>query len=737
MNENTTTPTVQVTAPGVVRVRLTVTSNSDCGEDTDEVELVVNPSPATLSKANVPDVSRCGAGSVTLTATGAPADGTYRWYTEPTGNELAFTGSVFETPALDVSTTYYVAAVSAAGCESAGRIPVTAIIRVEPTAVIRAESPQCDNPNGPNVFGLTGESSSQNYIWELVDEGGIATISGEKTLTPLVTVTGTGSVTIRLTVTSDNGCVPAVEELELVVEPIPGSLTQADVTGATRCGPGQVTLLARGAPAGGAYRWYGQPIGGQILSTSATFTPTVSQTTTYYVAAVSSAQCESISRVAVTATVNELPIANAGTDQALCRTGTRTAFALAGSASGGTVLWELISGDALISTPSSLTTTVQVAGATATIRLTVTSPENCVSTDDVVLNVTPLPVVYAVTGASSYCIGSPGVSIGMQNSEAGVSYSLFKNGATEPLATVARTTTGAFSFGSGFTAGTYSVIATTIANQPNTAACPRTMGRGLTVTENQLPLAFSATGGSYCAGSGGAEITLTGSEAGIRYQLVRVSNNQNVGALRLGDGTPLSFGQQLAGKYKIVATNSSSSCSRDIAVPEVVEQEVLDPLGDIVIRNAAGEIISPSQLVAGEGASFTVVSDIIDNNDLEAIRWYTGDGNDVNWELVQTGGLVFEIAEVPVGALFSVRAEVYPVDGACYTVAFQELKQPLLYRCQWRLSTSGLPGKGIMYCWSGLRPWRMITQALKFRYQKMVSTSENWTSLKPGTEMPP
>jgi hypothetical protein len=82
--------------------------------------------------------SSCGGQSVTLTASGAPADGSYRWYTQADGGTAisGATGSSYTTPALYTSATYYVSAVAANGSES-GRTAVAVTIQyaLPPTIV--------------------------------------------------------------------------------------------------------------------------------------------------------------------------------------------------------------------------------------------------------------------------------------------------------------------------------------------------------------------------------------------------------------------------------------------------------------------------------------------------------------------------------------------------------------------------------------------------------------------------
>ncbi|RZJ70157.1 MAG: hypothetical protein EOO45_13005, partial [Flavobacterium sp.] len=89
--------------------------------------------------------------------------------------------------------------------------------------------------------------------------------------------------------------------------------TITSVTGGERCGTGSVALAAVGAAGGGSaitqYRWYTVATGGSAVGTTATGTwntPSITQTTTYYVAAYNG-RCESETRTAVTATVTSGP----------------------------------------------------------------------------------------------------------------------------------------------------------------------------------------------------------------------------------------------------------------------------------------------------------------------------------------------------------------------------------------------------------------------------------------------
>src|SRR5580700_5564602 len=82
------------------------------------------------------------------------------------------------------------------------------------------------------------------------------------------------------------------------------------------------------------------------------------------------------------------------------------------------------------------------------------------------------------------------------------------------------------------------------------------------VTVNILPPLFAVTGGgSFCAGGSGVTVGLSGSAAGIHYQLLL--GGTPVGSLVTGTGGAISFGTvTTAGIYTVTATNGVTGCSR-------------------------------------------------------------------------------------------------------------------------------------------------------------------------------
>ncbi|MGV3587306.1 MAG: T9SS type A sorting domain-containing protein [Adhaeribacter sp.] len=126
----------------------------------------------------------------------------------------------------------------------------------------------------------------------------------------------------------------------IVITRVCNNLPAPTVTNGSNCGPGQVTLQASGAPIGGTFQWYTQPSGGSPIAgaTGSTFiTPTISQTTTYYVS-VNANTCNESPRTAVTATINEIPNAVIVGTTAIC-SGSSATLNASGAPIGGSYRW--------------------------------------------------------------------------------------------------------------------------------------------------------------------------------------------------------------------------------------------------------------------------------------------------------------------------------------------------------------------------------------------------------------
>lgn len=195
-----------------------------------------------------------------------------------------------------------------------------------------------------------------------------------------------------------------------------------------------------------------------------------------------------------------------------------------------------------------------IASKTGYMYEVVVTDENGVTTSSAAtLTVNPAPNIYSdtVTGGGSYCSGDPGVSVGLTSSDLGVNYQLVQlvpalgGGYVEfPVGAPVAGTGSQFNFPTLVTAGTYKVTA-----EPATGGCVITMNGPVTVTVNPAPNIYNVTGGgSYCAGGSGVNVSLSGSDPGVLYQL------QPGGAEMVGNGSAISFGNQtVGGTYTVEA----------------------------------------------------------------------------------------------------------------------------------------------------------------------------------------
>lgn len=90
--------------------------------------VIVNPRPAAPTVVVSPASATVNSGStVTMTASSTTTNTIFNWYTVATGGSPVFTGTVYTTPALTTTVTYYVESVGAAGagCASTTRTAVT------------------------------------------------------------------------------------------------------------------------------------------------------------------------------------------------------------------------------------------------------------------------------------------------------------------------------------------------------------------------------------------------------------------------------------------------------------------------------------------------------------------------------------------------------------------------------------------------------------------------------------
>jgi large repetitive protein len=127
-----------------------------------------------------------------------------------------------------------------------------------------------------------------------------------------------------------------------------------------------------------------------------------------------------------------------------------------------------------------------------------------------------IPAVYNVTGGGAYCQGNPGVFIGLDKSDEGVSYQLMQN--TNEVGDPVAGTGTAISLGTSTIAGIYTIVATVSGE-----GCSSDMDGSAVVTVNQSPTVTIAADGPTIFCNGGA-VTLAAPGGGNALQFNGVNN---------------------------------------------------------------------------------------------------------------------------------------------------------------------------------------------------------------------
>jgi hypothetical protein len=509
-----------------------------------------------------------GGTGVAVNLSGSQPGITYQLYNggTPVGGTFAGTGSPIAFGPQTVAGTYtVVASVGTTGCTAAMSGSAVVTVNSLPVAYsVIGGGGFCAGGAGVTI-GLTGSQIGVNYqLYNGISPWG-APVAG----------TG-GSISFGLSATSGTYTVIATNPATTCSASMTGSATitvsstpaVVPVTGGgSYCSGGAgVHVGLAGSSVGVNYQLYrgatlvGSPVAGSgstidfgLITISGTYTVVATTTSTGCMATMSGSAVISI---------NPLPAVYAVTGGgSFCAGGTGVSIGLSGSASG--INYQLMRGTTVVGSPvagtgGAISFGLQTVAGTYTVVATNTTTgcaSNMSGSAVVVVNATP--AVYTVTGGGAYCAGGTSFHVGLSGSNTGIRYQLYR-GTTSVGGSVSGTGSS-IDFGIMSTAGIYTVVATSTAT-----GCTATMSGSATITVNPLPTAFSVTGGgSYCAGGPGVHVGLSGSSAGINYQLYR--GTIPVGSSMSGTGSALDFGfQAIPGTYTVIATNAATGCTRNM-----------------------------------------------------------------------------------------------------------------------------------------------------------------------------
>jgi CSLREA domain-containing protein len=405
-NSRNITWTAGATSPATLSV--TVTTGAGCAANSStQVTLLANP---TANAGADQTLCQVLPGPTVFALNGTANGGTPAWSvlsSTGTANATIVTpgNAVTNVTVTGVGTVTLRLTADGGGCGTATD-DIMLTINPNPTAAAGPDQSMCQAVGGPTAFSLNGTAANGASQWSVLGSTGTATaaILTPGNLSTGVNVTGTGTVTLRLTVTSNAApsCGTATDDVVLTVNPLPS---------ATITAPTAVCALSTGNPASvtdaGASATYAWTITNGTITSAAnvrniTWTAGSTSPVTLNVTVTTGAGCGTNGAQQVT--LNQNPTTDAGADQTLCQmVGGTTAFTLNGTVTNGTPQWSVQSStgtaNAIIATPNTASTSVNVTGiGTVTLRLTTTSnatPSCGTATDDVVLTVNPNPTANA------------------------------------------------------------------------------------------------------------------------------------------------------------------------------------------------------------------------------------------------------------------------------------------------------------------------------------------------------
>jgi hypothetical protein len=536
--------------------------------------VTVNPLPTVFNVTAPTGAGYCAGGTgVDIVLSGSTSGYSYQLLRNGvnTGSVITGTGGALDMLNQVTGGVYTVQATSLVGCAIVMNGSITVSVNPLPTAFsinVTGGGVYCAGGTGQRIT-LSGSTIGVSY--QLSNgfgpvTGGVLTGTGLALDFGLQTAVSTYSVSAT---NISTGCTNSMTgSVSITTNPLPTLYPFVSPAGNFCIGGAGIDVQLTNSDAGVTYQLYlaASTVGAAIVSAGGALDFGI-QTIggTYTVQATNPTGCTAFMTGSTIITVNSLPLLfNMNGGGSFCNGGTGVPVGLSGSEVG--VNYQLFSGGAGLGTSagtgSGLSFGLQTTAGAYTV--VATSTFGCINnmTGSSVVNVNPLPSVYTVTGGAAYCAGGAGTHIGLSGSDIGVNYQLFLGGSTSGAAVAG--TGGALDFGLlTSSVSTYTVSATNIAT-----TCVNNMSGSITVTTNPLPASFTvgvSGSSSYCAGGAGVMVTLSGSVAGVNYQLYR--GPIAIGSFVAGTGAGiLNMGlQTVAGTYTVVASDAVSGCTQNMA----------------------------------------------------------------------------------------------------------------------------------------------------------------------------
>lgn len=418
---------------GTTKYYVTVSSADVCANDAANAKVVtvtVNRN-ATDADITLADKTICAGNATILNASSTTVSSpVFKWYRDASLTDLAFEGPNFTTPALTLTTKYYVTVSGTNACANdmttAKVVTVTVTRNAVVTDIIAADKIICAGM--PAALSASSTTvTNPVFTWyrdpaltDVAFTGANVTATGLTTTARYyVTVSGTG-VCANLP--------GSAKIVTVTVNPLPNVPI---LGGGTAICSGDGTVLTVTNPQAGVnYEWYDAASNGTLVNTGTTFTVNALNTTTdYYVQATSASGCGSAAgRVKVTVTVTPKPLPPSvvsGTVNTCI--GSTAALSVANPVAGVTYNWYATATSTTILGSGANFTSPQINVPVSTFYVEARSG-NCTSTSrtPVVVNAgaIPLPPPSVSGAANPFCQGSTAV-LTVNNPDPALKYAWF------------------------------------------------------------------------------------------------------------------------------------------------------------------------------------------------------------------------------------------------------------------------------------------------------------------------
>jgi len=410
------TPSAAEVTTGTVNLTLTTTGNGNCNAVTDQMKITITPAPTVNAG---PDLSICANnaiaqlnGAITVAGGAIWTGGNGIFNPDNTTLNAKYSPTASEITAGTVTLT--LTSTSNGNCNQVSD-DVIITITTAPTVNAGADQTVCGNASAIPLNGVVTVATGGKWVTSGTGSFTPNNTTLNASYVPTAADTTAKTITLTLTTTGNGTCNAVTDQLDVKFSSVPYANAGPDQTVCTN----DLPIKLNGTGTAGSW------VGGSGTFTpgravlNPTYTPTAAETTTGSVnlnwTTNAIGACASVTD-AITITIPQGPVVNAGPDQTVC--GDVNSIPLAGTASNvGGVLWGTngtgtFSPNATTLAASYVPSAADKTNGTVKISLISTSNGACTGvSDSMVITITPAPTVNAGPD-QTFCADISTISLG-------------------------------------------------------------------------------------------------------------------------------------------------------------------------------------------------------------------------------------------------------------------------------------------------------------------------------------